>query len=250
MTISARLIEYIAHPYAWQLTKARQDQATITGQEMVERPWWYRHTEIGQCYHDIVSCISWPDEVTGAGEARPGYIAIIGIVRADESPEHIDAEDANFQMLEEFESGDVQTLLKKYLNLRQRYGFGIQPDLLTMIYGDSERFEGVVGLFNERLHSRTHNETNAISIVPPDDFDMPMTFDLYMRSLRSVLTADSLRLYFGHTVILKNRLREFRRDDPAITAVGGLVHTLISRCLWMSDTGSNVFTITSEQGGL
>ena len=41
------------------------------------------------------------------------------------------------------------------------------------------------------------------------------------------------RLFFCGNTILKDRLREFKRDDPAVTAMGGLVHTLLGRTMWM-----------------
>jgi len=38
-------------------------------------------------------------------------------------------------------------------------------------------------------------------------------------------------------------LREFYRDDPAVMAAGGLIHTLLSHCAWMDDGESNVFVV-------
>jgi hypothetical protein len=83
----------------------------------------------------------------------------------------------------------------------------------------------------------------AILIIPPDDFYSPKAFDHYVRSLHSVIVPGSVRFYFGGNDILKNKLREFKRDNPAVMAVGGLVHSLLSRTMWMDQSRSNAFTV-------
>jgi hypothetical protein len=88
---------------------------------------------------------------------------------------------------------------------------------------------------------------NAILIIPPDDFYVPKAFDHYVRSLRSVIVPSRVRFYFGGNDILKNKLREFRRDDPAVMAVGGLVHSLLSRTMWADTSRENIFTIQEDE---
>ena len=240
------IIEFKVHPYAWQLTQARQDHANITNQPMMERPYWFENTETGQAYFDIVGCLGWPGEVGESDEGLPGYIAIMGIVRPSKTMEHISASDAKFQMLDEFESKDIPTMLKSCVRLRERYGFGIQPDLLRFYYGDPERFQTTISLFNERTFTARGKEKDSVLIAPPDDFYAPKVFDVYVRAIRSVLEPAGLRLYFGNCNILKNRIREFHRDDPAVMAVGGMVQSLLNRSLWMAEVGSNVFTVDGK----
>jgi hypothetical protein len=160
--------------------------------------------------------------------ARPGYAAVLGIVRpAQLSKEtHYDAKDAKFLLLEEVEEEDVPTLLDKCLAMRERYGYGIQPNLLQSWYGDPDRLLTTLALYNERLGPQ-----RAIMITPPEDFQIPRIFDAYVRSLRSVLRAG--RLYLGEHTCLRSRIWEFTRDDPAVLAMGGLIHTLLGACLWM-----------------
>lgn len=235
----ACVIKHVAHPYASAVLMARKDHAHITGQNLVERPWWYEDLETKYLYHDLYGCIGWPSEVSDKDLGLPGYAAIVAVLREDDSLYPYNPMDAEFLVLDEAESMDVPTLLKACIALRNRYGFGIQPDLLTIWYGDQERFLQNVALFNERLEPG-----KELLITPPNDFFTPKVFDVYVRSLRSVLMEGHERLYFGKTDILKNRILEFRRDDPAILATGGLIHSMLARTMWMDETReSTIFNV-------
>ena len=225
------VIKHVAHPYASDVLMARKDHAHITGQNLVERPWWYEDLETKYLYHDLYGCIGWPSEVSDKDLGLPGYAAIVAVLREDDRLDPYNPMDAEFFVLAEAQSMDVPTLLRECLKLRTRYGYGIQRDLLQIWYGDQERFIQTVALFNERLHP-----DQEFLITPPDDFYTPRVFDNYVRSLRSVLMEGHERLYFGETDILKGRILEFRRDDPAILAVGGLIHSMLARTMWMDET--------------
>ena len=240
------VIKLIAHPHPLETAQARYDEAIVTQQPIIENPWWYENTETGQLYHAIYGCIGWPSEVTNEGSFLPGYIAIMGVVRPNAEMEHYDASDARFQLLDEVEQDDVPTLLKECLRLRDKWGFGVQPELLDVWYGDPERFLTTLALKNEVL-IKYGGENKAISIMPPDDFYTPKIFDNYVRSLNSLgMSKDDPRLYFGPCTIIKARMKEFKRDDPAILAVGGMVHSLLSRVMWMSQVRSNVFSVEEQ----
>lgn len=43
---------------------------------------------------------------------------------------------------------------------------------------------------------------------------------------------------------------EFLRDDPIILAVGGLIYTLLCRCIWMDGAGGNAFIVKGEGEGV
>ena len=240
------VIEHISHPYASELWQARKDHAHITGEEFIERPWWFRNTEpilgIHYQFHDIYSCLGWPTEVTEKEVPRPGYAAVIGIVRPAGLAEqdHYDAKNAVFMLLDQVEEEDVTKLLDKCLTMRERYGYGIQPDLMKVWYGDPDRFLTTLALYNEQL-----GEDKAILITPPEDFYVPRIFDSYVRSLRDAI--NKKRFWFvGHND-LKNRIKEFTRDDPAVLAIGGLVHTLLGACLWMDRSqGTTIFTVDED----
>ncbi len=235
-------IKKVTHEYAWELLRARQDQANITGQPLKERPFHYENTETGQQYYDLYACIGWPSEVKDGDEGQPGYVAIIGTVKGQKKPQ-----EAVFQLLAEAENKDIPSLLDKCLELRALYGFGLHPDLLRSWWGDPERFITTLSLLNEKLIEQG-GERSAILVTPPDDFYSPKSFDHYVRSLRSVIVENRVRLYFGGNEILKNRLREFRRDDPAVFAAGGLVHSLLSRTMWMDQARENAFNVEEGEG--
>lgn len=237
-------IELCTSPYSVDLLRARTDYARITRQEMVERPFWYKDCETGQLFYDLYSTIGWPSEVTDSSDGLPGYVAIVGVVRPNKD---LDSNplNANFQLLAEAESKDVPTLLNECVKLRNEYGFGIQRNLLTFFFGDPERFFTPLALCNEGL-IEAGGDKAAILISPPDDFYAQKIFDSYVRALRSTLLEESRRFYFGYNDILQNRLREFKRDDPTVFAVGGLIFSLLNRCRWMDALGETAFNVEDE----
>ena len=241
MTISP-IIRLVKHEYSWEILQTRIDQARVTNQPMVERPWWFANTETGQLYHDICGCIGWPSEVTDQNESLPGYIGIVGIVRPHARTEQYNPINAKFQLLAEAQSSDVPTLLDQCIELRERYGFGVQQELLRAWYGDQERFLTTLALRNEIL-IKHGGDRAAILIIPPVDFYVPKIFDLYVRSLKFCLLPDKMRFFFGGCDVLKNRLREFTRDDPCVLAIGGLVHSLLNNCTWMAPIRETIFTV-------
>jgi hypothetical protein len=233
-------IKFIHDPYASELFMARRDHALVTGQPMVERPYFFQNEETGQYFYDLYGCIGWPTEVNEKEEGRPGYAAIMGIVKPSADEKDYDVSQAKFQLLAEYQSNDVPELLSGCLKLREEYGFGIQPSLLRVWYGDPERFLTVLALRNELL-VKQGGERAAILVTPPDDFYTDKIFDNYVRAIRSAIIAK--RLYFGGCEILKNTLLEFTRDAPAIMAVGGLIHSLVCRCQWMDQIENNIFNV-------
>jgi hypothetical protein len=174
----------------------------------------------------------------------PGYAAIVGVIRPKsiDKNTHYDTRDATFVVLCETETFDVPTLLGNCVKMREKYGFGIQPSLLNVWRGDPERFFRVLALRNERLIEQG-GDRHSILLTPPEDFYTPMIFDNYVRSLESTIRGEKKRFYSERCKILKTRLKRFLRDDPAIMAVGGLIHTLLSHCAWMADNGSSCFSV-------
>jgi hypothetical protein len=102
-------------------------------------------------------------------------------------------------------------------------------------------------LRNEEL-TRQGGENNAMLVTPPMDLYADKPFDNYIRSLKYCILKDNLRFFFGGNNILKNHLREFRKDNPAVFAIGGLVHSLLANCTWMSETGKGVFNLEENYG--
>jgi len=228
-------IELVTHPYAWETMQARIDQARITKQPLFQNPWWYQDA-IGPMYHGIYGCIGWPTEVTEQDPGRPGYAAVVGVVRSSDKLEVEDTSNAPFLVLAEAESNDVPTLLAEILKMRDEFGFGLRPDTLSYWHGDDNRFTGILARRNEWL-TRKNGEKAAIVVTPPEDWllDSKQRFDLYVRVIQSSLLPGKQRLYFGKCNIAREKLHEFKRDEPFIIALGGLLHTLLSQTLWMGD---------------
>ena len=241
------IIKFIEHPDSELLYQSRYDEAVITGQPYIEKPAWYQNTETGQLFHSLYSCIGWPSEVTDRDEGMAGYAAIVGVVRPSESLKHYNPLNASFQLLAEAESKDVQTLLSACVKMREKYGFRLTPDFLSVWYSDPERFITTLALKNEEL-IRQGGEKNAILITPPIDLYADKPFDNYIRSLKHCMLKDSLRFFFGERNVLKGHLREFRSNNPAVMAIGGLVHSLLANCTWMSETGKGVFNLEENYG--
>jgi len=231
------VIEKIVHPFAFELYQARIDEANITKQPLIERPFWYRNKETGEEYYDILGCVGWPTEVSDKDEGRPGYVAIIAVIK-DAQP----IGEPVFRLLAEAESRNIPSLLIAMLSMRQKYGYGLHPTLLSTWWGDPERFITPLAIFNEKHRGK------ELFMCPPVDFYNPRRFDDYVHSIRSTISKDIAvkRFKFGGFSILKNRFRTFKRDDPAVLAIGGLIHTLLFSSAWLEDTSENVFVV--EEG--
>lgn len=235
-------IKRVTHPDALSISRTWMDEAIVTGQPRVEYPFWYENIDTGQMYYDLYGCIGWPSEVSDKDEGMPGYVAIIGVVKPKTQ---IKVQDALFILLAEKESRDVPTLLSHLLDIRNEYGFGLFPGFLQTFLGDPDRFITSLALLNERL-TIDHQHKNAILVSPPNDYYEPKAFDHYVRSLRSTMMPDKVRFYFGKNDILKNKLKGFKRDDPAVYAVGGLIHSLLAQCTWMGFARENMFNVLEE----
>jgi hypothetical protein len=227
-------VDYLRH-------RSMLDDARCTRAKLTTRPFHYENTQTGQQYYDIYGCVGWPTEVTDKMDMRPGYCAIVGVVR-DERP----APDAVFQLLAEAESRDIPALLKRMNELRLAFGFGLHPNLLQPFIGDpsEDRFATTIALINEKLREKHGNDKLAVLIAPPYDFYNMDIFETYSRAFYStVAEKETLRFYYGENKILRNRKREFRRNDPAILAIGGLVHTLVNSTPWMDQQEENMFAV-------
>ena len=228
-----KALKLITNPEPWQVLRAREDEAIVTNQPMVEKPWWWENVETGQLYYDVFGCMAWPTDVADKGLGENGYIGIIGVVRKDASIEHTDPRNADFQLIEELESLDIGILIQNCFRLQEKY------ELKHGFYGDPHKFVTTVAISNEAQKA-------DLLIAPPLDFYDTNNFEIYVRALRSCIQKDRRRFYFGSNRILKKNVQGFKRDSPSIMAVGGIVHTLINQTLWMLASDGNVFNVDED----
>jgi hypothetical protein len=230
-------IRKITPPDAFELRQARIDESIVTGQPFIEKPFYYEHTETGQQYYDLFGCIGWPTEDTDKEKGRPGYIAVLAAVKSGRP-----IQKAWFRLMGEGESNHISDLLAHILRLREEFGHGLTPGLLQTFFGDPDKHITRLALLNEELIKRKGDKA-AILVSPPEDFYSPDVFENYRRSFNEAILSQPARFAFGGNSILKTKHAQFKKDDPAIMAVGGLVHSLILRCTWMDQARENAFNV-------
>ena len=109
------------------------------------------------------------------------------------------------------------------------------------------RFDSEYQAFTAYRQEKTGNDKLAILVAPPFDFYDKEIFETYARAFYSVVAEkETLRFFYGKNEILDNRRREFKPGDPAILAMGGLVHHLINTTPWMDQQQENMFVV--EEG--
>jgi hypothetical protein len=232
-------IKKVTHEHPFEILQARTDEAAVTGRPLIEHPFWYENIDTGQCYYDLFGCVAWPTEDTDTRKGMPGYAAVIAVGKSERP-----IQKAWFRLMDEGESKHVSLLFDHILRMRETWGFGLHPGLLQAFYGDPEKHVTRLALLNEELIQK-HGEKGAILVTPPADFYCPDTFDNYKRSFETVLVSTPARFGFGGNELLKVKHRKYYRDDPAIYAVGGLIHTLLGNCEW-ADTNKETCFVVEE----
>ena len=128
--------------------------------------------------------------------------------------------------------------------MRQKYGYGQGSDLFHVWYGEHERFATFVSDFNHQLELN-EQKVEGIYLSPPHDYDKQNAFEIYLNRVRASLTRDAVGkkvLYLGNCVKLRNHIQNLPHDSavkgsiedyPAITALGGTIHSLMILRPWM-----------------
>jgi len=206
-----------------------QHIAMITGRQHVKKNHYYRHIETGQEYSHIAGGIGWPGE-------KPGFTAIVATEK--------DAD--TLHVLAEAEALNVNELLSECLKLRETYGYGRHPDLFPSWYGDHERFQTFVTDFNQEME-RNEENFKWLSLSPPRDHERSNAFEIWVNAVRACLSRDTSGekvLYLGNCQKLRNHIQNLPPDAaikgsieqyPAISCLGGLVHSLVIRKPWLDE---------------
>jgi len=232
------MITYIQEKNPAAVMMARRDFAKITKVKIIEPPYWFIDDQSGLSYRNMYAGIGWPQQMSDRDDQRSGYACIVAVIKDD-----LPVEDSRLLVLDEVEDQSIEILLKRAIEMRQRWGFGLRKSLLRVFLGDFRQFELVVAEYNGRQIEIDNNDRNVMIVSPPDDYDNTQFFDICMRRMQSVLSEDSKRLSLGNNEIVRNRILAFKRGDPAIAALGGLIHSLLIRQPWLELTVPSVFDI-------
>ena len=216
-----------------RLSGADEHILMITGETRIPKPVYYRHKKTRAEYCYLAGGIGWPRDTS----ENPGFSVILGTDKStDDQP--------TMRVLEEAEAPTVEGLLKECTRLQKKYGYGECSDLFRFWYGDPERSDTFVNLFNSREGGG--KDPDSVYISPPYDFQRPNAFERYTNQIWGNLTVDPTsgrkRLYLGDCVKLRNRIQNTPtdaatkgnvKDYPAIVALGGVVHSLMMLMPWM-----------------
>ncbi len=212
---------------------ANEHIAIITGQRRIPKPIFYHNKENGHEYCYLAGGIGWPRDIKN----KPGFAVVVAVDKPktpDEKPV--------MRCLEEIEAPTIDGLLKKCVALQQKYGCKECIDLFRIWYGDAERADTSVTLFN---HEAT-KDPDKIFVVAPYDFEKPNAFERHVNQIFSSLTVDPAtgkkRLKVGECTRLRNHIQNAPvdvavkgdiKDYPALAALGGVVHSLMMLMPWL-----------------
>ena len=206
--------------------------AQITGYRYVPKPRHYIHRETNREYFYLAAGLGWPRDP----KEKPGFAVIVAVDKTtDEKP--------CMTALEEAESPTIDGLLRECVRLQNRYGRKECSDLFRIWWGDQERADTSVSLFNSQVEP-TENH-NKIYVAAPYDFEKDNALERYISQISSSLTADPKtgrkRLSLGGCIKLRNYLQNTPsdaaikgtvKDYPAIAGLGGVLHTLMMLIPW------------------
>lgn len=217
------MIEIIGDSYNAETRQARHDWAIVTGQMRELKPTVARDTRTGIDYAAICGAIGWPTA------SEPGCMIILGV-----NKDRLDVLD-----FVEFQS--VYVLLDAVVMSRQKYGYskfrGILPDWIA----DPDRYQALVIDTSVALEKKL-GSSYGLYIREPADWYEKFVFPLYMWQLKTALADKRLDLNDFQGLI--GRLREVHPDDidkgkifdyPAVGALAGLVHTVLTERTWEQD---------------
>ena len=214
------------------LSGADRHILSITGEQRIPKPVYYRHKETGAEHSFLCGGIGWPRDP----KESPGFAVVVAVDKTSDDRH-------SMRVLEEAEAPTVEGLLKECVGLQKKYGYGECSDLFRFWYGDPARSDTFVNIFNYR--EDVSKDPNSVYVSPPYDFERPNAFERYSNQIWGSLAADSSgrkRLYLGNCIKLRNHIQNAPsdaavkgsvKDYPAIAALGGVVHSLMMLRPWL-----------------
>ena len=189
----------------------------------------YRNVETGETYLYLAGGIAWP------WKDVPGFVVVVAVSKMP--GEDVDA--PLFICLEELEDYRIEGLLDGCRRLRDRYGFRQSGNLFRTWHGDQTCFATLVNQFNLML---MEEKVQGVYLSDPIDFRQPSHFEPYKRRVQSLLTrtgAGNKSLILGRCSALRNYLQSLPPDAdncPAVTALGGVIYSLMVSTPWVQRT--------------
>jgi len=200
--------------------------AAISGEETIPAPRHFENLENGERYSYIAGGIGLP------GKAEPGCALIVAVDRGSDSAEPV------FRALDMAEDRSLTGLLRECVHLREKYGYGTDPELFTCWTVDHERAWPIFSRFNDGL---AREKKDGIYPTPPSaQWGQPHACECYLRNVFDMLSARRLKL--GACPGLKNYIQALPPEGvgeslpdryPALAALSFVVTTLLETQPWM-----------------
>jgi hypothetical protein len=190
----------------------------------------YRNTERGEDYHFLAG---------GAAAPRglmPGYAVVIAVVKVEEGQ-------PLFHVLEEVQEKDLRVLMKRCVQLEERYGYRLSEELFRPWHGDFQAYSQIIADFNDELEDEKGNRFWGFYPSPPAFPDESVRLQVYLNLIGPLLDRSNKRLFLGPADILRNALTNTLIESslkwtadacpPPILALGHVVYALVQMKPWL-----------------
>ncbi len=218
--------------------QARHDFAIVTGKDIVLKPAVFCHVETDEHYCNIVGGIMYPTAL------EPGIVMIIGI---QNEPNLL------FRILDVFESDNVFELISNCVDMRKKWGFGLDSRILPWWYGDQDKFRSLIIKVSATLEKASGYD-QGLYIKDLTDLREKHAFPLYIRQLFNARNTGLLEKpsksgfmnIVGYIQGFNRELAEKTKteDYPAVGLLAGMIHSLQIERPWEEEvTQGEAFNI-------
>ncbi len=206
--------------------QARHDFAIVTGRDIVLKSAVFCHTETDEHYCNIVGGIAYPTAV------EPGIVIVAGI---QNEPKIL------FRILDVFENDNVFELISNCVQMRKKWGFGLDSRILPWWYGDQDKFRALI-LKTSAALEKVIGYDQGLYIKDLVDLRERHAFPLYIRQLfnarkTGLLEKPSLSGFMNIVGYIQGFNRELAEktkteDYPAVGLLAGMIHSLQIERSW------------------
>lgn len=217
------MIEIVRDSYNAETRQARHDWAEVTGQMRELKPAIIHDMRTGAKYSSIAGAIGWPTAM------EPGCMIIAGVGQGA------------IKVLEFREHQSVYDLIEDVVMTRKEYKHGSFGGILPDWVADPDRYLALVAETSVALETKLGSD-RGLYIREPADWYEQHVFPLYMWQLRTALAKKQLHIQDHQGLV--GRLQSIPPDIidkgkvfdyPAVGALAGLTHTIITERTWEQD---------------